>query len=278
MNRSSALYLLFGVAAWPLLSQQRDDSAEALTSPEQAALADLDESKATRYPLIDSWFQERPIQYYHFGPSTVQPSSLYRVQGGGVVVSTLPGLPGYSALRQVFDLEVRPNAGVSPAAIKSHEAILRLLKDGRAVLRATGLILNLPIVPQGSTLERDPEARQLQTANYKGRSVRYFDFGINPAGAIPLFAFASGLDRNGQLEQISGQASNASGIPGMTGYSDLWAVDAAIGSGYQPGSYRDYRRAALDARGGRLRLISRGVQNCPVVYVEGRPAVRVRAS
>jgi len=96
-----------------------------------------------------SWFEGRAIQYYHFGPSAVQPSALYRVAGGGVVLSSLPGTAGYSALRQVFDVEISPSAGINPREVTSRGVILRLLETGRARLRATGLILNLPIVPDG---------------------------------------------------------------------------------------------------------------------------------
>src|SRR5262245_2539357 len=105
---------MLSLVAAPGARGQQGVRLPALTSAEGAALAQLDESRATRYPLIDSWFEGRPIQYYHFGPSAVQPSSLYRVTGGSVIVSTLPGLPGYSALRQVFDVEVLATSGVSP--------------------------------------------------------------------------------------------------------------------------------------------------------------------
>ena len=138
--------------------------AESLSAVEVAALADLDQSKATNYPLIDSWFEGRPIQYYHFGPSAVQPSGIYRVAGGGLVISSLPGTSGYSALRQVFDVEISSSAAIRPGDVRSREAILHLLETGRARLKVTGLILNLPIVPDGSTLERDP-AREIGRAH-----------------------------------------------------------------------------------------------------------------
>ncbi|MBI4502183.1 MAG: carbohydrate binding family 9 domain-containing protein, partial [Gemmatimonadetes bacterium] len=276
VNRPSLWVLLLAFGGQTAAAQQPAFPIE-LSAPEKAALAELDQSRAATYPLIDSWFEGRPIQYYHFGPSAVQPSSLYRIGGGGEVVSNLPGLPGYSALLQVFDVEISPNSGIAAADVKSRDMVLGLLQTGRARLKATGLILNLPIVPDGSSLERDPESRPLKAAFYKGETVHYFDFGPTRAAAIPLLAFASGFDEGGQPEPVEGQASNASGIPGVRGYSDLWAVDAAIGGEYQPGAYRDYRRAIVDARAGRLRLTSRGVQNCPVVYVEGRPAPRPRS-
>lgn len=68
---------------------------------------------------MDSWFAERRIQYYHFGASAVRPGALYRVKGGGDVVSSLPGLPDYSALRQVYIVELDPR--IPAHTVRSHE-------------------------------------------------------------------------------------------------------------------------------------------------------------
>src|SRR5204863_9766145 len=101
----------------------------------------LSEAHATRFELVDSWFDGRPSQYYDFGPSAVDAGILYRVRGGGEVVSTVPGLPGYTTLRQVYDVEILAPAGVAPIAVQSQGAILRLIDRGQARLAATGLVL-----------------------------------------------------------------------------------------------------------------------------------------
>ncbi len=270
---SLALVLLLPApaAAW-----QQAPAGETLAPAEESALDDLSAAHATEYPLIDSWFEGRPIQYYHFGASVVDAGSLYRVQGGNELVNTIPGLDRYGAVRQVFDVEILPGAGVAPGAVRSHYALLELVRAGKARLAAAGLTVNLPIVPAGSTLERDPIHRPLRSAWYRSREVWYFDFGANPPGAIPLIAFGAAFPAAGEsLEPVEGQPSNASAIPGMPVYSDLWDIQVAVGRGYAPGSYRDFRKARADARAGRLTIRPRGVVfNCPVVYVNGAPASR----
>ena len=56
----------------------------------------------------------------------------------------------------------------------------------------------------------------------------------------------------------------------------MWQIRfAQVGDRFEPGSYRDYRRAVADARAGRFPLIDPGVVvNCPVMYVDGKPAAR----
>jgi len=75
---------------------------------------------------------------------------------------------------------------------------------------------------------------------------------------------------------VEGQPTNASAIPGVPGYSDMWQVQfVQVSERFEPGSYRDYRRALAHARAGRFRLIDpEVVVNCPVMYVDRRPAAR----
>lgn len=258
----------------PLTGQQPPSSVDVLTDAEQTALAGLDEANATVFELIDSWFEGRPIQYYHFGESAVRPSALYRVKGGGDVVSSLPGLPEYSALRQVYIVELDP--AVPPHTVRSHEQIARLVHDRRARLLGPVGTINAPIVAHGSTLERDPEERMLRGAWYRGHRVAFFDFGANRIAAIDLVAFISGFDQSGEPLLLDDQPSNASAVPGLPSYSDLWAVTLAeLGSSARRAGFRDLRRVRADAAAGRLTLHRRGtVVNCPVVYVDGRPAPR----
>ena len=92
---------------------------------------------------------------------------------------------------------------------------------------------------------------------------------------IPLAAFVSEFDEAGGVP-VDGQQSNASAIAGIPGYSDMWQIRfLQVDDRFQPGSYRDYHRAVADARAGRFRLTDPGVvRNCPVMYVDGRPAAR----
>lgn len=259
-----------------MAAQQRGPEAELLTPTERSALEGLSSRHGTAYSLIDSWFAGQPIQYYDFGATDPQPGTLYRVGGGGEVVTSLPGMPGYSAIRQVLDVHILPSAGVAPEQVRSHLTIQALLQQGRARLTSAGMSVNVPIVPDGSTLERDVAGRRLRTAFFKGRPVPYFDFGASRATAIPLITFAVRFPQPGQApELVPGQATNASAVPGSDTYSDLWNVQVAVGSGYKPGSYRDFRRVQTDSRAGRILVRPlKMVFNGPVMYVDGRPARR----
>lgn len=110
---------------------------------------------------------------------------------------------------------------------------------------------------------------------YKGSRVSYYDLGPVPGVPIPLIVFVSGFDEQGGVP-VDGQPSNASGVPGAPGYSDMWRIRfVQVDERFRPGSYRDYRRALADARAGRFRLVEAGVvRNCPVMYLDGKPAAR----
>lgn len=270
--RFSALTLL--LAANPLAAQGSAGAGTELSAPERAALDQLGEANATTFELVDSWFAGRPIQYYHFGRDAARPAILYRVRGGSDVVTTLPGLEGYSALRAVYLVEPRP--GVDAQAVRSHAEIEGLVRRGLARLVGPGTIINAPIVPQGSRLDRDPADRMVRGAWYRGQRVSYYDLGPGPAVSIPLMVFISGVDQNGEGVPVEGQPSNASAVPGVAGYSDMWQIRfVRVDERFKPGSYRDYERALAAARAGRFELIDPGfVVNCPVMYVDGKPVAR----
>lgn len=254
------------LAAAPLAAQ--------VSPGERAALDSLAEDHATTFELIDSWYAGRPIRYYHFGRDTGRPGLLYRVRGGSDVVTSLPGQDGYSALRVVF--VVQPASGVEAQALRSHLEIERLARLGLARIIGPGTVINAPIVPQGSQLERDPAQRAVRGAWYKGYRVSYYELGPTPAVPIPLMAFISGFDESGEAVLVDGQPTNASAVPGVPGYSDMWRIRfAQVQERFKPGSYRDYGRALADAQAGRMTLIDPGfLVNCPVMYVDGKAAAR----
>lgn len=247
--------------------------APALSAAETLALRALGPDEAFAFTLVDSWYHGIPIQYYHIGiEERGAVNTLYRVRGGGAIVSSVPGLPGYASLHVVYD--VVPEEGLDPATIVSHDTVLALVRAGRARLVHGGPPINAPVVPQGSTLVDDPFARPLLRAWYRGHAVAYFDFGPTPGVPIPLAGFAAGTDAYGDPLPLE-RPSNASAVPGQAGYSDLWAIVLAdVGAPDGP-AYRDYRRVVDDARRGRIRLVPRDlVVNCPVVLVDGQPASR----
>lgn len=256
-----------------LQGQAAAGAGTTLTTLDRSALEQLGEPHATTFELVDSWFAGRPIQYYDFGRDAARPGILYRVRGGSDVVTTLPALVGYSALRAVYVLE--PSPGVDPPAVRSHLQIEDLLRRGGARLVGPGTVINAPIVPQGSRLDRDPAERIVRGAWYKGHRVSYYDLGPISGVPAPLIVFVSGFDEAGGIP-VDGQPSNASAVPGLPGYSDMWQIRfVQVGDRFEPGSYRDYRRALADARAGRFSLVDPGVvRNCPVMYLDGNPVVR----
>ncbi len=267
------LTLASWLAASSLQGQVSAGAGTNLTALDRPALEQLGEPNATTFELVDSWFAGRPIQYYDFGRDAARPTLLYRVRGGSDVVTTLPGLQGYSALRAVYVLEPAP--GVDASAVRSHAQIEDLLRRGLARLVGPGTVINAPIVPQGSRLDRDPAERMVRGAWYKGYRISYYDLGPVSGVPIPLIVFVSGFDENGGVP-VDAQPSNASAVPGVPGYSDMWQIRfVQVGDRFEPGSYRDHRRALADARSGRFQIIDSGmVVNCPVMYVDGRPAAR----
>ena len=248
---------------------------EPLTAVERGALVKMEEDSAVHYRLADAWYRGQRIQYYDFGLADLQPSALYRVRDGDDVISTLPGLPGYSALRLVYD--VRVTTGIDPTTLRSHEDVLKLVGRGAARLAVTGAVLNAPVVAAGSTLEDDPLRRPLRSAWYKGRRVFYFDLGAARAVTMPaaVVTARAGSDR-GPGTPGSAQALHVGSVPGAPGYSDFWEIVVAVAERpADPERYHDARQVWADARSGRPGLRPQGVvRDRPVIYVDGRPAAR----
>src|SRR5262245_21907736 len=94
-----ALPLLLALCLASPTMAQNNHSPDNLSVAEGIALEALGEVHAKQYPLESGWYLGRAVQYYDFGATELEAGSLYRVQGGGTVVSSLPGLPNYSSVR-----------------------------------------------------------------------------------------------------------------------------------------------------------------------------------
>ncbi len=101
---------------------------------------------------------------------------------GGEVFSTIPGVGGYSVVRQVYEVEVVAG-GVEPAAVRSAAVIRALARRGQVRVVGTGQMVLAVVVPAGSTLEHDPAGRRLRPAWYRGMAVWYWGFGPARAAA-----------------------------------------------------------------------------------------------
>ncbi len=259
-----------------------------LTNDDRAALGDLAPQFAQAFPLVRGWYRAQPIRYYDFGPQapTISPMFLVArgfsaagrpvlVEGQRPIFSSVPGLPGYSAIWQVQYLVVGPDY-VANTLSDGRTAIAWTLA-GRARLVVPGLFVNCPIVPLGSTLEGDPGRRALQLAWYKGHDVWFFDFGRTAPEPAPIYAFVSGFD-GAAPRFIRGQANVVDVVPEGDGRQrDLWDVTfVAVPAAYEPDGVRDAASVATgSAPRGPFRLTRAGsVRNCPVVLVTDATAPR----
>src|SRR2546426_5002842 len=119
-----------------------------------------------RYTLQSGWYADRPIQYYNFGPTSLEAGNLYRLSDGSIVFSSTPESANYTAVRALYD--VRLSAGVTAESVHSEAAILALVRRGGARLVSTGRLLNVPVVPPGSPLENDPAGHTALSGWFEG--------------------------------------------------------------------------------------------------------------
>ncbi|MGE3961013.1 MAG: hypothetical protein AB7F65_04960 [Dehalococcoidia bacterium] len=195
---------------------------------------DHDLGAAKEFALVRGWYQGEEVTYYDFGmnstvnPPAVTPAPIWAfihgmdangapmfVEGQHNIVDVVPGDPGYSDLWQV-------NFVVVPEGYEADS--ITSAADLQAMSYETiqpGVLVNCPIVPAGSTLESGAELTQ---GWYQGARVYYPDFGMNPAVAIPIWVFVTGMDASGNPVFVEGQRNIIDAIPGDEGYSDFWHV------------------------------------------------------
>jgi hypothetical protein len=239
---------------------------------------------AVTYQLTTGWFQGRQTFYYDFGSnsatnsdaSKVVPAPIFAfatgvdangnpqlVAGQHNVIDVLPGQPGYSDLWQV-NLVMVPSGYVANT-IKSVDDIH---KSGYQVT-ATKMLVNCPVVAPNSTLaEPNPASGSTGTTKgwYRGQEVQYFDFGASPDFTAPIFAFATGVDANGNPQLVAGQHNVIDALPGDPGYSPFWHVNLVIvPAGYQANSITS--TAQIKQSGFKV-IEAPKVVNCPVVRTD----------
>lgn len=268
-----AAALAAGVAARSATAQ--------LTSHDRAALGDLAPPFAQSFGLIRGWFRDTSISYYDFGPVPVTTSPLFilvtgfdaagtpQVVGDQLpIVTSLPGLDGYSAVWQVHYLVVGP--GYRANTLRAGRDAVAWTLAGRARMVIPGVLVTAAVVPAGSTLEGDPDARPLLEAWYKGSRVPFFDFGPSSLVPAPIFPFVTGF-ADGAPQFLRAQANVVDVVP-TEGQDprDLWDVHfVSAPPGYAPDSLR-----SLAGLSGLTLTRAASVRNCPVVIVDGRRAPR----
>ncbi len=115
-------------------------------------------------------------------------------------------------------------------------------------------------------------AFNLVTGWYRGREVKYYDFGMNTKlagassaaiGAAPLYAFITGTNADGTPKLVDGQHNIVTLKPGDAGYSDLWQVNmVTVPAGYKADSVKS--KADIDKAGYAVTATEMFV-NCPIV-------------
>ena len=228
-------------------------------------------------PLVTGWYRDQQVRYYDFGMNsatngdTVATAPIYvfvhgfdadgnpqPVEGQHNVVNVRPGDPGYSDLWQVMFVTVPDD--FEPDSIKSAEDVMAMGYE----ITPTNMFVNCPIVDHGTKLEG---GEPLTQGWYKGEQVFYPYFGLNPAVAIPIWVFATGVDADGNPQFVEGQNNIIDSVPGDPGYSAFWRVNLVIvDEGYEPNSVTS--RDDLEGMGYEV-METDLVVNCPVAEYPG---------
>jgi hypothetical protein len=242
----------------------------ATSTPRATPAATTPAAQAMR--LVSGWYRDQQVKYYDFGmnsPHTggsVATAPIYVlisgmntdgtpifVEGQHNIVDAVPGDAGYSDLWQV--MLVQAGDDYEPDSIKSKAE----LDASGLQVTSTDMLVNCPIVPEGTTLEGGEELVQ---GWYKGEPVFYPDFGANPASAIPIWVFITGMDAQGNPQFVEGQHNIIDAVPSDAGYSAFWRVNlVTVATDYEPDSIKSASDVA--ASGYEIMQTDMAV-NCPV--------------
>ena len=252
-------------------------TATAMAGGDMMEMHDHDLGPAKQFDLVHGWYRGDAITYYDFGMNSVTngavvtPAPIWAfihgmgasgnpmfVEGQHNIVGVVPGDAGYSDLWEV-NFVVVPEE-YEPDSITSAEDLTAMTSSMGYEVITPGVLVNCPIVPAGSTLE---SGEQLTQGWYNGGAVYYPDFGMNPAVAIPIWVFVTGMDASGNPMFVEGQNNIIDAIPGDEGYSDFWHVRMVmVDDTYEANSITS-AQAVADA--GFEVVQAPMVVNCPVV-------------
>lgn len=249
---------LFGVAGVTtvLLIGCEDDDDQAGTTPsagetpmggQTPAGGETPAAQGMEFALVDGWYRGDQVRYYDFGMNSQTDGSSVAtapiwvfitgmdadgnpqfVEGQHNIVDVVPDGAGYSDLWQVMLVTVPE--GYEPDSVRSKAD----LDEQDFDVTATEMLVNCPIVPAGSTLEG---GEGLVQGWYKGEEVFYPDFGANPASALPIWVFITGMDADGNPQFVERQNNIIDSVPGDPGYSAFWRVNlVTVPEDYEPNS------------------------------------------
>lgn len=222
--------------------------------------------------LVAGWYRDREVKYYDFGMNSphsggsVATAPIYVlitgmnadgtpafVAGQHNVVDVVPGDAGYSDLWQVMLVTV--GGDYVADSIKSKADV----DASGFTITSTDMFVNCPVVLEGTTFEGGEDLVQ---GWYKGEPVFYPDFGGNPATAIPIWVFITGIDAQGNPEFVDGQHNVIDAVPGDAGYSAFWRVNlVTVPADYEADSIKSASEVA--GSGYDIQQTDMAV-NCPV--------------
>lgn len=256
-----------GVAAFAIAGCGDDDDSAKKTTPAVAA------PKAEQKKLVSGWYRGREAKYYDFGDNTklagsatVATAPLFVfikgkkadgtpdfVEGQHNIAIVLPGEKGYSDLWQINLVTVA--ADYKPDSIKSKAEI----DAAKLKVEAPGLLVNCPIVVEGTTLEGGEKIVQ---GWRDGKAVFYPDFGENSSAATPIWVLTTGVDDKGMPKFVPGQGNIIDLKPGDTGYTAFWQVNlVTVPSDYKANTLKsadDVKKSGYAVKAVDM------VVNCPV--------------
>jgi hypothetical protein len=222
------------------------------------------------------------VSYYAFDVSPLLTAPVYaivyasdpsqRVEGQAAIFDSIPGEEGYNDFWQMVQVLVpddfEPNSLHSLADIES---------SGYELV-PTGIIINCPLVPYGSSAKL---ADRTSVGWYEGEHVLYFSFEVqqvsvlNPAGldvpyAVVRVIFEDNDPSKGmKVDSSTGKTHNVfDTIPGDNLYRALWRHDFVDAADFDSVRDWDSSKAANEADVGMENILV----NCPVVIWPGSDA------
>jgi hypothetical protein len=262
-----------GLSAAALIGCSDDDDDDDVDAGPRSALPE-----AKTFDLVDGWVRQQATEYYDFGMNSplnaannsVGVAPIYAlvtavtdagpqfVAGQHNIIDVVPGDAGYSDLWEVNLVVVGDDYEAN--SLTSKAALDAAIDDEGYEVVKPGLFVNCPVVGEGSTLEEGPELTQ---GWYRGEPVFYPDFGGNDPVAIPIWAFITGFDGDGNPQFVDGQHNVIDSVPGEAGYSAFWRVNLVeVDAAYEANTITS--RAQVEASG--LPVTETDLMvNCPVV-------------
>ena len=224
------------------------------------------------------------VKYYNFDVQPTTPAPIFALFRSGEdtpvenqlnIIDVIPGDTGYNDFWHVHKVTVPQNYVAN--TITSAQQIM----DGNYAVEETDMLVNCPVVPQGSTaqLRLIDEDNGLIRGWYKNQVVFYFTFGekalkITADKMVPLspiyVTFNINPDQMGGgpasgfvTENMSVQTHNVvETLPANAAYSPLWSVNVYDNSDFNSVSNLSTARTA--------QILAEAVAtpNCPIVEIQ----------